>query len=127
MWDTMQTLQNTLWRYPALVPAMPHLGGKAPSAPRNIIIDGAVIHWENTELSADPLVKPHYFVIYRGENEWIDINDPGNIITIVPANNGQIHYTWILDDDMGNYRYAITAVNRLHDESRGSLSMPPDL
>ena len=117
MWMTMETLRNTMWQYPALVPPMPHLGGTAPSSPRNVVVEGNTISWDNTETSTCPSTKPRYFVIYRSENERININNPANIVAIVPAVNGQISYTWEIPGGVGEYYYVITAVNRLHDES----------
>jgi len=117
MWETMQALRNTLWRYPALVPAMPHLGGRAPVGPRNVTTDGSMIRWENAETSNEPLVKPRYFVIYRGADERVDRNNPANIVAIVPAIDGQIAYAWEIKSGVGAYHYVVTAVNRLHDES----------
>ena len=117
MWPTMQTLSTTLWRYPALVPPMPHLGGVAPAAPVNVSVSGNVISWDNTETSTSQLVMPRYFVIYRSQSANVDINNPANIVAIVPAANGQVSYEWTLNGDLAGYRFAVTAVNRLHDES----------
>ncbi|MCL2286179.1 MAG: family 10 glycosylhydrolase [Firmicutes bacterium] len=117
MRETMETLRATMWRYPALVPVMPHLGGTAPSAPANVVISGNTISWNNTEESTCQMVAPRYFVIYRSDNERININNPANIAAIVPAVPGQVSYTWELPEGAENYYYVITAVNRLHDES----------
>jgi uncharacterized lipoprotein YddW (UPF0748 family) len=117
MRDTMEALRDTLWRYPALVPPMPHLGGTAPSRPANITVGSGFISWKNTESNTDPFVAPRYFVVYRSENEGININNPVNILAVVPAVSGQEVYTLELPDGSGGYYFAVTAVNRLHDES----------
>ena len=119
MWETMQELQGTLWRYPALVPQMPHLGGTAPAAPQNAIHTGNIITWENSETSTDPLTATRYFVIYRNQNPNFDIENPANILAIVPAVDGQLSYVFELPPllPQSGYYFAITAVNRLHDES----------
>jgi len=119
MRTTMENLRGSMWRYPALVPSMPHLGGTAPSRPGNVVIEDHFISWENTETSICQLVMPRYFVIYRSAHEKININNPANIVAIVPALPGQTYYTWKIPDPegVGDYYYAITAVNRLHDES----------
>jgi len=114
---TMETLQSNMWRYSALVPTMPHRGGTAPSRPANVIIESNFISWENTETSTCQLVMPRYFVIYRSTHEEININDPANIMAIVPARPGQIYYSWEIPNGTRGYYFAITAVNRLHDES----------
>ena len=114
---TMEALRDGMWRYTALVPPMPHMGGTAPSRPANVIIEGGVISWENTEISECQLVMPRYFVIYRSAHQGINLNNPANILAIVPANNGQVYYSWEIPGGVGEYYFAITAVNRLHDES----------
>jgi len=119
MRETMVALRETMWRYPALPPAMPHLGGTAPAAPRNVTVDGGVIRWDDAETSASPLTKTRYFVIYRFTGNSADIGAPANILAIVPARDGQTSYTWQLTPGALSVRgFAVTAVNRLHDESR---------
>ncbi|MCL2198000.1 MAG: family 10 glycosylhydrolase [Defluviitaleaceae bacterium] len=114
---TMETLRGGMWRCPALVPPMPHLGGAAPSRPTNLRTEGTTISWENTETSTDPLIAPRYFVIYRAATERININNPANIFKIIPAQSGQIYYYVEIPQSVDGYHFAITAVNRLHDES----------
>ncbi|MCL2527924.1 MAG: family 10 glycosylhydrolase [Defluviitaleaceae bacterium] len=114
---TMEALRGSMWRYPALVPAMPHMGGTAPSRPGNVVVDGNFISWENTEASVCPLVATRYFVIYRSSSERININDPANIWAVVPALPGQVYYSWGIGESLEGYYFVVTAVNRLHDES----------
>ncbi|MCL2386953.1 MAG: family 10 glycosylhydrolase [Defluviitaleaceae bacterium] len=120
MRTTMETLHNTMWRYAALVPPMPHLGGTAPSPPANIIIADNIISWKNTEISTSQLQAPRYFVIYHAPTENININNPANILAIVPAIPNQVYYFWELPENVTSHHFAVTAVNRLHDESRPS-------
>ena len=117
MWETMEELKSTLWNYPALVPQMPHMGGTAPQSPQNVIAANNIISWEDAETSTSQFNKTRYFVIYRSETPNFNINDPSNIFAIVQAENGRINYFFHVVDGLGNYYYAITAVNRLHDES----------
>jgi hypothetical protein len=125
MYETMVHLSETQWRYPALVPPMPHLGGIAPSAPVNVSIEGNNLLWENSELEECHFVMPRYFVIYRSANaEFVDINNPANIVAIVPAVDGQVEYEFTLPRVVRNrgYHFFVTAVNRLHDESEPSVN-----
>ena len=117
MWETMETLRDTLWRYPALVSPMPHMGGTAPAPPQNVTVTDSIITWENAETSTCPLVAPRYFVIYRNQNPSFDINNPANIFAIVPAVDETRSYVFEVHGYTGEYYYAVTAVNRLHDES----------
>jgi uncharacterized lipoprotein YddW (UPF0748 family) len=117
MRNTMETLRDTLWRYPALVPPMPHLGGTAPSRPANVAVGDDYIVWENTEASASPFVAPRYFVVYRSVSEGIDLSNPANIFSIVPAAPGREIYRAEAPGGTAGFYFAVTAVNRLHDES----------
>jgi len=121
MRETMETLRETMWRYPALVPPMLHMGGTTPSAPANVALNGNILTWDNTETSTCQLIAPRYFVIYRCVYERININNPANIAAIVPAISGQVSYYWELPYGADGYYYVITAVNRLHDESAPGL------
>lgn len=106
------------YRYPALVPTMPWLGGKAPAkagvASMSAMQQTAKIKvsWTDTDASTA------YFVIYRASgNEAIDINNPAHIVTTVRKNADQMSY---IDEQVAvgeTYHYAVTAVNRLHYES----------
>ena len=114
MWETMQALQGGMWRYPALIPQMPHLGGIAPAPPQNALLAGGMLMWEDAETSTSQLNKTRYFVIYRNQSPSFSIEDPANIFAIVQAESGQISYSLQVPD---GYYFALTAVNRLHDES----------
>jgi len=120
LWQTMTTLRNNAWRYPALVPAITHLGGTYPAVPDVIGIVNNILTWHNAELDADPLAAVRYFVVYRSLEYPIDINNPANIFAVIPA--GQ--YDGIYDLELGEiygYNFAVTAVNRLHMESQASI------
>ncbi|MCL2373071.1 MAG: family 10 glycosylhydrolase [Defluviitaleaceae bacterium] len=119
MHEAMQELRATMWRYPALIPTMPHLGGIAPAVPVNIVHDGSTITWEDAEISESPLAATRYFVIYRSHTEGFNINDPSKIAAVIPAVPGQVGYAWSpADGTFEGYYFAVTAVNRLHDESQ---------
>ena len=117
MRQTMETLRQGAWRYYALVPPMPHLGGIAPSPPQNITINNNTIYWQNSESSTSPLVAVRYFVIYKSLDSQIDINNPANIVALIPAIPNKEYYSFTFDFEASRYNFGITAVNRLHDES----------
>jgi len=112
---SMEHLRNNAWRYPALVPAMEHLGGRAPAPPVNAIVGNGIIVWRNSEMSSSELVRPGYFVIYRAKGD-VDISNPANIYAIVPAVVGQNVY-WHRVSAHEGYNFRVTAANRLHQES----------
>jgi len=122
----MLTLRNTLWRYPALVPPMPHLGGIAPAAPINVRLENGVLYWDDAESSTSQMVRTRYFVIYRVTNDpdgaWLDTNNPANIVAIIPSWEGQISHAFSIPAGAGEL-FAVSAVNRLHDVSRPMLQV----
>lgn len=117
MCQTLQALQNQGWRHPALIPAMPHLGGAAPGHPARVHIAYGHLLWDDTETSQSEMIRTRYFVIYRGTTPAIDTNNPANIAAIIPAIPGQIQHSWRLPVGYAHYHFLVTAVNRLHDES----------
>ena len=116
----MAHLRAGAWRYPALIPAMPHLGGTAPAAPVNVTVSNGTISWLDAESSDCQMVRTRYFVIYRSATSLVGVDtaNPANIYAIVPAIPGQTAYTHGLSmENPGAYNFIITAVNRLHQES----------
>ncbi len=108
--------------YPALQPTMPWKN--AVPLPKPEIVElrrpapsQAVIRWEVPE-SLEKNV--HRFVIYRflrGERRTLD--DPRNIIAILPNSNPKAYLDYTIDSN-SQYEYAITAIDRLHNESKPS-------
>jgi uncharacterized lipoprotein YddW (UPF0748 family) len=118
MWDAMSHLQANPWRYPALVPEMGHLGGTAPAAPVDVVVKDGAIYWTDGEEDDCQLVRTRYFVIYRSRY-GMDINNPANIYAIIPAVPGQEEYRHPISmENYAEYNFAITAVNRLHQEGK---------
>ena len=112
LWETMTELRGNAWRYPALVPPMPHLGGVAPNAPVGLSVDSGQLTWFNGEPSQDQLRAASYFVIFASDNPDIEMI-PANIYTII-RNDGSWRYTIELSRE--GY-FGIIAANRVHDLS----------
>ena len=118
LWDTMTALRDNAWRYPALVPAFEHLGGTAPAAPVDVHVEDGMISWRDAETNESELVRPRYFVIYASREDVADINNPANIYAILPAmSDGAFYEHPLTMDFLGLYSFAVTSVNRLHQES----------
>ena len=130
--ETMTALRTGAWRYPALVPAFTHLGGTAPAAPTILSVENGVITWQDNETSESELVRTRYFVIYASAEAAVDTGNPANIFAIVPAvrDHDSMYWYFPLCLDffpyfysqqaislLGPYSFAVTAVNRLHQES----------
>lgn len=116
MWETMLALREGAWRYPAIIPAMPHLGGIAPAAPQNVSISDNILSFIDGEQSNNPLNATRYFIIFRQATKEIDMQNPANIFAIIQATNSDGIYSIALDKS--GYYYGVVALNRLHDMSK---------
>jgi len=113
-------LQNSLYKYPALVPEMPWLTHNLLSAPQNLQSkvggSGVKLSWTESQQDTD------YYVIYRSEGSTApDITNPANILKKVNRAAGELQL--FEDKTVGlskTYTYTITAVDRLHNESSPS-------
>ncbi len=110
-----------VYRYPALVPAMPWLDAKAPQKLTNVSAvvgaDGIQVKWSDSDTSTA------YYVVYRAEaDKAINKDDPTQIAAIVRKHDNQSTYIDSVIKQGKQYSYAITAVDRLHNESE--LSSP---
>lgn len=120
------TLQYDLYRYPAIPPTMPWIDSIAPAAPEFLgtflTDDGLMLQWKNT----DTTHQTKQYVLYRfiGDKAG-DYNDPSNILAILspenPSDTSSIQ-SYIDQNYVPGVRYvyAVTALDRLHNESRAS-------
>lgn len=116
-------LSGDSYRYKALVPEMPWLPANTPSAPNittaHVTDKGVHLSWEDiTNSSAS------YYVIYRAEgSESINVNDPKQIVKTIRKINGAYQFYLDTTGEPGKqYTYAVTAADRLHNESVPSQS-----
>ncbi|MBX5439619.1 MAG: family 10 glycosylhydrolase, partial [Thermoflavifilum sp.] len=122
------SLRHHFYRYPALVPPMPWKDSTAPASPKLLMITpadkGFTLWWENTDTTR----TVYYYVIYRFPAHVVraDFNDPRHIVAVVPADpsTSASHILYHFNDTSAlpdiNYAYAITAMDRLHNESAPS-------
>ncbi len=111
------SLSREIYPYPALVPAMSWIDNVPPNRPNNLQIyiqtEGMYLGWDEPK-EAEDLDLPSYYVVYRfDDGEANDLNDPRNILTITRERH-------FLDQNVTeghSYTYAITSVDRLHNES----------
>lgn len=111
-------LANDLYRYPALVPAMPWLDNEAPKKPKlrdaKRVADGVEITIEDHNLNKDTA----YYVIYRFDgNKRGSIDDAANILATVRKIDKKQTYLDDTAEPGKTYTYVVTAVDRLHNES----------
>ncbi len=113
-----KTISESIYRYPSLVPPMTWIDSVAPSEPLKLKakIKDDVVHlkWKapKYEVASDSAA---YYVIYRfEEGEDLNLNLSNKILSI--------QKTTEFNDSTANsekcYQYAVTAVDRLHNESK---------
>lgn len=125
------SLRTDFYRKPALQPAMPWRDNTPPGAPVELTAlkwgsDSVVLEWTNTAATTGELDKARQFVVYRSENPDVDITDAENILVI--ANSDSTRYSDRTAMPGTTYYYAVTAVDRLHNESAASntaANLPP--
>jgi uncharacterized lipoprotein YddW (UPF0748 family) len=116
------SLQNNFYRYPALVPAMTWLDSIPPLPPRDvkaaITAEGIELFWQQSAEAMDGDGANSY-VIYRfeGRRPQLRLDDPRHIVAQCMGESS----TRFVDktaDPKKKYTYAVTALDRLHNESR---------
>jgi uncharacterized lipoprotein YddW (UPF0748 family) len=108
-----------LYAHPALVPAMPWIPAQPVYAPQVERISGSparglTVAWKDSQPGAAA-----YYVVYRYAGTTPGtLDDPANIISIVPRQAGATQ-TWVdhTAEKRSTYTYVITAADRLHNES----------
>ncbi|MEL6252447.1 MAG: family 10 glycosylhydrolase [Bacteroidota bacterium] len=111
-------LKNKYHKFPALIPSMPWKDNIAPLAPEQLQVyrdqEKVHLHWNMPKRASDGDL-PRYFVVYRYlASERIDLENPQKIIHI----SRETTFTDLTTDHKQNYTYAVTSVDRLHNESK---------
>ncbi len=121
------SMRNDLYRTPALPPTMPWLDSIPPNAPFGLLVKSSsngkmnTLFWQKPDAASDG-ESAYGYVVYRfAVGERINIKDPGKIIFIT-YDADKLQYT---DDDIKQhqqYKYVVTAIDRMKNESRPSDS-----
>jgi hypothetical protein len=110
------TLRAHYFVHPALVPTTPWLDSIAPHAPTQVFLANKKLTWQAGEESddKDPVA---YYVVYRiPKQDKKYLEDPSNIIY-----KGKATEVFLEQDDLKpGYGFTVTALDRLHNESRPS-------
>ncbi len=93
------------WKMNPACPAVRNLAVREEGGRRRVT-------WQ-TPVSATEGAGPSRFVLYRGSSAPVDISDPRNIAAILPASENSF-----TEEVLGNWSYAVTALNRYNIESR---------
>lgn len=122
------SLQLHYYRSKALPPVMTHLQQRKPKSPNllrpRLRKEDIRLRWKPAKV--DKATPPAYYIIYRveGGGRSMDFNDPRNILAITPYHQKGRRFQHI-DTNVQpgkTYTYAVTALNRLHDESALSVA-----
>ena len=119
------SLKQTHNKYMCLIPTMPWLDAVSPEAPINsgytLLSNGVKLTWQKPAKASDGDTAK-YFVIYRNINGTVDINDPKQIIHI--SAEPITSYTDIINLSGKTVNYAVTACDKLHNESTPVIIQP---
>lgn len=105
-------------KYPALPPVFDFMDNEAPAKVRKMkpvwTEDGYILFWTAPEYKEE-MNRAVQYVVYRfNDKEKVNIDDPSHIVAITRDNFYKLPY----EDGKTKYRYVVTALDRLHNESK---------
>lgn len=105
-------------KYPALPPVFDFMDNEAPDKVRKVkpvwTADGYILFWTAPKYK-DEMNRAVQYVVYRFDASGnVNIDDPSCIVAITRDNFYKLPY----DDGKTKYRYVVTALDRLHNESK---------
>lgn len=105
-------------KYPALVPVFDFMDDKAPGKVRKVkkvwTEDGYMLFWTPPK-AKDEMDRAVQYVVYRfGDKEKVNIDNASHIVAVTRNNFYKLPYK----DGKNKYRYVVTALDRLHNESK---------
>ena len=111
-------LINEVHKYPALLPTSPFLDDEAPRKVRKLkpiwTEDGYLLFWTAPKAD-DEMDRAVQYVVYRFKRkEKVNLDDPSHIVAVTRNTFYKLPY----EDGKTKYRYVVTALDRLHNESK---------
>ena len=105
-------------KYPALPPVFDFMDNEAPAKVRRMksvwTEDGYILFWTAPKYKEE-MNRAVQYVVYRfNAKEKVNIDDPSHIVAITRDNFYKLPY----EDGKTKYRYVVTALDRLHNESK---------
>ena len=105
-------------KYPALPPVSDFMDNEAPAKVRKMkpvwTEDGYILFWTAPKYKEE-MNRAIQYVVYRfNDKEKVNIDDPSHIVAITRDNFYKLPY----EDGKTKYRYVVTALDRLHNESK---------
>lgn len=121
MGGILDSLENHYHRYPAFVPVIREMDDKAPSAVKKLKAvwakEGYLLRWKADNQKNQMNRQTNYCVYRFKEGEKIDLDNPSKIVSVTTDNQ----YALPFKDGKKKYNYVVTALDRLHNESKGVL------
>lgn len=107
-------------KYPALPPVFDFMDNEAPAKVRKMkpvwTEDGYILFWTAPKYKEE-MNRAVQYVVYRfNDKEKVNIDDPSHIVAITRDNFYKLPY----EDGKTKYRYVVTALDRLHNESKSA-------
>ncbi|WP_066831798.1 family 10 glycosylhydrolase [Rufibacter ruber] len=114
------SLRLFLYKKPALLPNMPWRDATPPAAPTALTAqrfdtDSVALSWAAPAAVANELDKVKQYAVYRSESPAIDLTTTDHLIAI--TNTSAVGFKDKVPDVTRNYYYAVTALDRFHNES----------
>lgn len=105
-------------KYPALPPVFDFMDNEAPAKVRKMkpvwTEDGYILFWTAPKYKEE-MNRAVQYVVYRfNDKEKVNIDNPSHIVAITRDNFYKLPY----EDGKTKYRYVVTALDRLHNESK---------
>ena len=105
-------------KYPALPPVFDFMDNEAPAKVRRMksvwTEDGYILFWTAPKYKEE-MNRAVQYVVYRfNDKEKVNIDAPSHIVAITRDNFYKLPY----EDGKTKYRYVVTALDRLHNESK---------
>ena len=118
--EKRQMLEKEYHRYPALIPESPFMDDKAPGKVKKVKMvwtyEGPVLFWTAPK-AKDEMDKAVQYVVYRfDKKEKVNLDDASHIVAITRDHFYPLPY----NDGKTKYQYVVTALDRLHNESKGT-------
>ena len=113
-------LVNVYHKYPAIPPTSPFIDDKAPAKVKGLKMvwtsDGPVLFWKAPKAKGE-MDRATQYVVYRfAKDEKINIDKASNIVAIT----NDTFYNLPYQGGKGKYKYVVTALDRLHNESKSA-------
>lgn len=105
-------------KYPALPPVFDFMDNEAPAKVRKMkpvwTEDGYILFWTAPKYKEEMNRAVQYVVYCFNDKEKVNIDDPSHIVAITRDNFYKLPY----EDGKTKYRYVVTTLDRLHNESK---------